>query len=208
MPEAQLVAILMHRLRKEDREAMQLGDVPLTRKKFHEKALQVQTQTLPPPYGKRAREGEDSSGYPPAKQQRPAQGNLGGWQGSDRGNGGDTRTPGAPSQGGSTPYGGSAFEGQGGGPAAPPVGGYASQGSAAQKCYRCNQYGHISRECHLPLSATVCYHCRQEGHMARECPHKGGDMAAPATGSNSNPIPPRNPDPAPATGATTGGNPQ
>ncbi|KAI9298399.1 hypothetical protein K502DRAFT_256345 [Neoconidiobolus thromboides FSU 785] len=34
-------------------------------------------------------------------------------------------------------------------------------------CHRCNQEGHISREC---TEEQKCYNCQKSGHLSRDCP--------------------------------------
>ena len=40
-------------------------------------------------------------------------------------------------------------------------------------CFNCNKPGHMSRECPDKPKVT-CYKCNEEGHMSRECPKGGG----------------------------------
>jgi hypothetical protein len=37
------------------------------------------------------------------------------------------------------------------------------------KCYNCNDYGHISRDCDRERK-FVCYKCNEEGHKSHDCP--------------------------------------
>ncbi|WFD33528.1 signal recognition particle subunit [Malassezia cuniculi] len=44
-------------------------------------------------------------------------------------------------------------------------------------CYRCNETGHVSRDCPqggAPTGGSECYRCGQSGHIARMCPRAGG----------------------------------
>ena len=37
------------------------------------------------------------------------------------------------------------------------------------KCYRCNNLGHISKDCPLPQRVPFCSKCRQQGHTKSRC---------------------------------------
>jgi hypothetical protein len=42
------------------------------------------------------------------------------------------------------------------------------------KCYRCDQYSHIGKEClKKPQGGTKCYECGRFGHVAKDCQSKG-----------------------------------
>jgi hypothetical protein len=36
------------------------------------------------------------------------------------------------------------------------------------KCYNCNDFGHMAKECKKPKN-TTCYNCGKEGHIAKYC---------------------------------------
>ncbi|CAF1495771.1 unnamed protein product, partial [Rotaria sordida] len=38
-----------------------------------------------------------------------------------------------------------------------------------QRCYRCNEFGHIARECLSDNDIRTCYNCGQNGHIRSEC---------------------------------------
>ena len=39
-----------------------------------------------------------------------------------------------------------------------------------QICFRCNQYGHITRNCHIRSNKPlICFNCNKLGHIARNC---------------------------------------
>ncbi|CAF5146698.1 unnamed protein product, partial [Rotaria socialis] len=35
--------------------------------------------------------------------------------------------------------------------------------------YRCNQSGHLARDCPSDSNQNVCYNCNQPGHISRDC---------------------------------------
>jgi hypothetical protein len=41
------------------------------------------------------------------------------------------------------------------------------------KCYRCDQYSHIGKECLKKSQGVKCYGCGKFGHLAKECQSKG-----------------------------------
>lgn len=44
------------------------------------------------------------------------------------------------------------------------------------KCYGCNGYGHMARNCPEKRNTKeTCHICSEPGHFARECPKKGED---------------------------------
>merc|ERR1719336_889924 len=50
------------------------------------------------------------------------------------------------------------------------------QGGGKMTCFKCNEEGHMSRE--FPQGGgggnRGCFKCGEEGHMSRECPQGGG----------------------------------
>jgi len=43
------------------------------------------------------------------------------------------------------------------------------------RCFNCNLYGHITRECRRPKKEREmrkCYKCDKEGHLAKDCKSK------------------------------------
>ncbi|KAI9247838.1 hypothetical protein BY458DRAFT_59724 [Sporodiniella umbellata] len=49
---------------------------------------------------------------------------------------------------------------------------------AEKLCYKCNQAGHLSRDCSQNSSyndGPTCYNCNQAGHMSRDCPESNGN---------------------------------
>ena len=49
-------------------------------------------------------------------------------------------------------------------------------------CYRCQQPGHLQRNCPYRRPAPICYACQQRGHIARNCRLQGNDQGAPNSG--------------------------
>nr|GFC91384.1 reverse transcriptase domain-containing protein [Tanacetum cinerariifolium] len=55
---------------------------------------------------------------------------------------------------------------------------YHHDGPCAPKCYKCNRFGHLSRDCINPPNVdtganqrgNVCFECGAQGHFKRECP--------------------------------------
>ncbi|CAF0805126.1 unnamed protein product [Adineta steineri] len=41
--------------------------------------------------------------------------------------------------------------------------------NGSQRCYRCNEFGHIARECTSNNDIRTCYNCGQNGHIRTEC---------------------------------------
>jgi hypothetical protein len=41
-----------------------------------------------------------------------------------------------------------------------------------ERCYRCNDTGHKSRECDREKDQISCYNCKERGHLVRDCPTK------------------------------------
>lgn len=39
------------------------------------------------------------------------------------------------------------------------------------KCYNCNKYGHISKNCPEPPKIETCSKCNEQGHTQRHCPN-------------------------------------
>ncbi|KAK6643386.1 hypothetical protein RUM43_004891 [Polyplax serrata] len=39
-----------------------------------------------------------------------------------------------------------------------------------ERCYHCNEVGHIARDCTQSPSEPSCYNCNKTGHIARNCP--------------------------------------
>ena len=39
------------------------------------------------------------------------------------------------------------------------------------KCFKCNKYGHIAKECHggNTRGGKKCYNCDKEGHFSKNC---------------------------------------
>ena len=69
------------------------------------------------------------------------------------------------------------------------------RGKKPKRCNRCNQTGHVARECTAPApapqgGAVLCHRCKQPGHVARECtspaPVLQGGEAASGTQQTSN----------------------
>ncbi|XP_059168443.1 DNA-binding protein HEXBP-like [Physella acuta] len=38
-------------------------------------------------------------------------------------------------------------------------------------CYKCNEQGHIAKECSMYLDTGACYSCRKPAHIQRNCPN-------------------------------------
>ena len=47
--------------------------------------------------------------------------------------------------------------------------------------------GHVSRECNAPQKEKACYRCNEVGHLSRECPNAGtgGGMGSGYSGGGS-----------------------
>jgi hypothetical protein len=41
------------------------------------------------------------------------------------------------------------------------------------KCYKCDQFGHISRECPKKFQGVKCHGCGKFGHIVKDCQSKG-----------------------------------
>lgn len=41
-----------------------------------------------------------------------------------------------------------------------------------ERCYRCNDTGHKSRDCDREKDQLGCYNCKEKGHLVRDCPTK------------------------------------
>jgi hypothetical protein len=41
------------------------------------------------------------------------------------------------------------------------------------KCYKCDQFGHIGRECPKKFQGVKCHRCGKFGHIVRDCQSKG-----------------------------------
>jgi hypothetical protein len=55
-----------------------------------------------------------------------------------------------------------------------------SSSTALMQCYKCRQYGHISKDCPL-LSGSdgnTCFQCGMSGHWASQCPYKSATNGA------------------------------
>jgi hypothetical protein len=37
------------------------------------------------------------------------------------------------------------------------------------KCFNCNLYGHMAKDCRKPKKKPTCYNCDKEGHIAKDC---------------------------------------
>ncbi|GJR33909.1 hypothetical protein Tco_1209593 [Tanacetum coccineum] len=63
---------------------------------------------------------------------------------------------------------------------------YHHDGPCAPKCYKCNKYGHIARDCRgtgnanavnnqrvtVASQKAICYECGNQGHYKRDCPER------------------------------------
>lgn len=41
-----------------------------------------------------------------------------------------------------------------------------------ERCYRCNDVGHKSRDCNREKDQISCYNCKEVGHLVKDCPTK------------------------------------
>lgn len=51
-------------------------------------------------------------------------------------------------------------------------------------CYRCNERGHMARNCRRRSTTTRCYRCNKTGHMVRDCAGNGDGDKVPASTSS------------------------
>ena len=71
--------------------------------------------------------------------------------------------------GGGRGFGGGRGGGFGGGRGGGFGGGRGGRGGI---CYRCQQPGHLARDCTNPEAPPTCYKCSKPGHIARDCPEQ------------------------------------